>query len=91
MDDETAIAFAIEKFQESHPRELCPEWLSRCTTIGYNKDERGHFVVRFALTPVATNDAVCYFKVSVDPFSAETVVLKDASLSEIVGEELQGF
>ena len=62
MNAETAIAFAGHRFEELHPQHECPEWLARCTTIGYSKDERGWFVVRFALTPLATNDAVVISK-----------------------------
>ncbi|MGV3607914.1 MAG: hypothetical protein ACO1RA_16020 [Planctomycetaceae bacterium] len=91
MDGETAMAFAGHRFQECHPQQTCPEWLGRCTTIGYSKDEHGRFVVSFALTPKATNDAVSYFKVAVDPITAETTVLKDVDLSEFVGKDLQGF
>ena len=91
MDDETALAFAGDCFQQIHPQSSCPEWLERCTSIGYSYDTERRFVVSFCVTPIITNDAVCYFKVSVDPHTAQTTVLLDRDLTEFVGETLQGF
>jgi hypothetical protein len=91
MDGETAIAFAGHRFQQLHPKETCPEWFGRCTTISYRFDDKRRFVVSFSVTPIATNDAISYFQVLVDPTTAETVVLLDRSFDEFVGEELQGF
>ncbi|QDU98565.1 hypothetical protein Pla8534_64350 [Lignipirellula cremea] len=91
MDGETAISFAIECFQQFHSRDSCPEWLSRCTTIGYFWDENDNYIVSFSVTPKATNDGVSYFKVSVDPATSETRVLLDSKLSQYAGEDLQGY
>lgn len=91
MDGETAIAFAANCFQQLHPRNECPEWLSRCTTVGYHWDIDDNYILSFTLTPKSTNDAVSYFKVSVDPTTAETKVLLDTGLAMFNGEELQGY
>lgn len=91
MDGETAMAFAGHCFQQLHPKSSCPEWLGRCTTISYRKDESSNYIVSFALTPKATNDAVSYFTVIVDPHTAATTVLVDRDLADFVGEELHGF
>jgi hypothetical protein len=91
MDGETAMAFAGELFEQLHPRETCPEWLVRCTAISYHWHEDDNYVVSFAVTPNATNDAVSYFKVRVDPTTAETRVLLDTDVSEIVGKDLVGY
>jgi hypothetical protein len=91
MDGETAMAFAGDAFELKHPRQTWPEWLTRCTVPGYSKDKDGRFVVSLAVTPKATNSAFVYFKVVVDPVTAETTILVDADLSTLIGEELQGF
>ena len=91
MDGETAMAFAGQEFERIHPKATCPDWLGRCTAIGYCKDEVGRFVVSFAITPRATNDAKCYFRVTVDPATAETRVLHDSDLSQFSGPDLQGY
>ena len=91
MDGETAMAFAGHCFEQRHPRASCPEWLGRCTTIGYTKDENGKFVVSFSVTPMSTNDAVSYFRVSVDPMSASTLIIKDGDPNGFQGHDLQGF
>ncbi|EAQ79176.1 hypothetical protein [Blastopirellula marina] len=90
MDGETAMAFAGHDFEQRHPKQSCPDWLGRCTTIGYSKDQAGRFVVSFAVTPKATNDAVSYFKVAIDSVTAETEVLLDRDLADFSGEDLQG-
>lgn len=91
MDGETAMAFAGHEFERRHPKQECPEWLGRCTTIGYHKDKAGRFVVSFAFTPRGTNDAVSYFRVAVDAVTSQTQVLLDKDLSGFLGEELQGY
>lgn len=91
MDGETALAFAGHCFEQHHPRSTCPEWLGRCTTIGYTKDNDGKFLVSFSVTPKATNDAVCYFRVSVDPRTANTLIISELDPHEFNGCDLQGF
>lgn len=91
MDGETALAFAGHCFLRLHPRETLPEWLSRCTTMGYTYDQSGDCIVRFAVTPTATNNAVAYFTVSVDSRTAITKVLSDTGWSQFSGEDLHGY
>jgi len=91
MDGETAMAFAGHCFQQLHPKTTCPEWLGRCTTVSYTKDDKQRYIVSFALTPNATKDAVSYFRVLVDPNTGETSVLLDRTLVYFMGPELQGF
>lgn len=91
MDGETAMAFAGHAFSQRHPRNTCPEWLARCTSIGYSKDDSGRFVVSFCVTPKATNDAVVFFEVAVDRLTAATEILVDRPVTEFSGEQLQGF
>ena len=91
MDEETAMAFAGHCFQQLHPKETVPPWLPRCTVIGWTKDNAGRFVVSFAVTPKATNDAFSYFRVTVDRTTAETTVLEDRDLSTLNGPDFQGF
>jgi len=91
MDDKTAIAFAIDCFVKSHPQESEPEWISRCTAISSHWDDDDNYIIHFCVTPIVTNDAVSYFEVSVNPATAETIVLLDTGLSMYSGEELQGF
>lgn len=91
MDGETAMSFAMERFQQLHTRDSCPQWLSRCTTIGFHWDDEDNYTVSFAVTPKETNDAESYFKVVVNPETGETQVLLDRGLSAFSGEDLQGY
>ena len=91
MDDKTAMAFAGYEFEQRHPKQSWPEWLVRCSTIGYNKDETGRFIMRFSITPLATNDAIPYFIVAIDSVTAEAEVLLDRDISDFSGEDLQGY
>ncbi len=91
MDEETAMAFAGHRFEQLHPRDTVPAWLPRCTVIGWTKDSEGQFVVSFALTPKATNNAFAYFKVAVDRLTAQTTVLVDRDLYTLHGPDFQGF
>lgn len=91
MDEETAMAFAGHRFQQLHPKETVPQWLPRCTVIGWTKDDAGRFVVSFAVTPKATNNAFAYFRVAIDRRTAETTVLEDRDLSALHGPDYQGF
>lgn len=91
MDGQTAMAFAATCFEHIHSRDTCPEWLPRCTSIGYHWDDNDNYIVSFSVTPKSTNNGVSYFKVSVDPISAKTVILLDTGLSAFSGEDLQGF
>ena len=91
MDDQTAIAFVCHRFEELHPKSTCPEWLGRCTSIGHNWDNQRRYDMRFCLTPITTNNAVTYFRVIIDPATAEMTVLEDIGFASFVGEQLQGF
>ena len=91
MDGETAMAFAGHRFQQLHPRETCPDWLLRCTTISYFWDSDDNYIVSFSVAPKATNDGVSYFTASVDPLSGEIKVLLDSGWSQFSGDEFQGY
>jgi len=90
MDDKTAIAFAGHEFLKLHPQETCPEWLFRCSVISHHRDQQGLYIVSFSVTPIATGNAVTFFRVAVDPSTAETSVLVDQDPGSFVGKELQG-
>jgi hypothetical protein len=66
MNGETAIAFAARRFEQLHPRDTWPEWLSRCTIPCYHFDGNDNIVVTFSVTPIATNNGIRYFEVAVD-------------------------
>ncbi|WP_438010620.1 hypothetical protein WME89_19435 [Sorangium sp. So ce321] len=50
MDGQTAMAFAADEFEKRHPRDTWPEWVRPCTSISYSRDQRGHYVVSFAVS-----------------------------------------
>lgn len=85
------MAFAGHRFQQLHPRQTVPAWLPRCTVIGWTKDDLGRFVVSFAVTPKATNNAFAYFEVAVDRDTGQTTLLEDRDLSTLHGPDFQGF
>lgn len=91
MDCEAAIAFACHRFEQLHPKAFCPEWLPRCTMIGYHFDCDKNYIVCFSVTPIATNNGIRYFEVSIDSSTGETKVLLDKELPGFIGTELQGF
>ena len=91
MDGQTAMAFAADRFEKLHSRDTCPDWLPKCTSIGYHWDDNDNYIVTFSVTPKATNTGVRYFEVSVNPTTAETVVLLDTGPPAFQGEDLQGY
>ncbi len=91
MDGETAIAFAGSEFERLHPRETCPDWLPRCTAIGYTLNSDGNFLIYFTVTRIASDEATVYFQAVVDARTAKVKILIDSVPSSFDGSDFIGY
>jgi hypothetical protein len=91
MDTETARAFAIDRFEQLHPRHSRPEWFNRCSVLQMTKDSRGRFVVSITLTRLGERSGFVVFSAAIDRATGETEVLVNEDLAGIKGNTLEGF
>jgi len=92
MDYRTAIAFALEAFDQLHPKETRPEWLSRCTVVSCGQRHvDGQFVCSLTVTPLSTRATIVYFEAVVDKYTGAATVLIDRDPNEFDGRSLADY
>lgn len=50
-DNDMAIKIAWKKFEEKHPKELWPEWLSKFITISGTKSQNNNWLIKITALP----------------------------------------